>query len=100
MKTTDSQVVHVKGVCADTGFRFERYSVFNVCVRGKTQTVSYVLYPGSGQFFISTDGLPYIWLIPDGKFWCAQNDKTREILGARTRSTAFDLAVKHWWTGF
>ncbi len=95
---SDPPVIHVEGTCDDTGFRFERYSVFNVTIKGKTQTVNYVLYPNSGQFFISTEGLPDIWLIPDGKYWCAQNDKTREILGASTRSTAFDLAVRHWWT--
>ncbi len=97
---TDPHVIHVKGRDAETGIKFDRYSVLNVNIKGKPQTVNYIFHPDAGEYLISTKGVPDIWLLPDGDYWCAQNDSTSEILGASTLSTAFDFAVKHWWIGF
>jgi hypothetical protein len=97
---TESHVIRVKGTCAETGVKFDRYSVLNVLIKDKVHTVNYVHIPDSGTYLVSTNGLPDIRLVGAGPYWCAHNTSTKEALGASSLSTAFDFAVKHWWIGF
>ncbi len=102
---TDSQTIRVKGTCAITGVKFDRYSVPGVLVKDKPRWVNYVFYPESGSYAAHTEGMPDILLLrekatnpqlPDS--WCAMNSATGDILGASTLKTAFDFAVTHWWS--
>jgi hypothetical protein len=98
---TDSQTIRVKGTCAITGAKFDRYSVPNVVIKGQPCWVHYVFYYEDGSYTIHTEDLPDIMLLQDGSaYWHARNSVTDEALGASSLKAAFDYAVKHWWTGF
>lgn len=98
--TEQPQVIRVKGTSAETGVKFDRYSVLNVLIKDKVHSVNYIHFPDAGSYLVSTEGLPDIGLTRDGSYWHALNISTGEELGASLLSTAFDFAVKHWWTGF